>query len=191
MVEKKSKGTAIFEMLFLFLAISKIMYWFNTIFSALQSGLGDAAEVILVRFLNQDIMVLAGVILFYFLDKAIDKVKSKDNRVILNIASYVIGYILLMGVFIAYFLLIGNLVVGYNDWNMLFDFFRYSIIWYVVIIIILSIKDYLKTKEKKITDESPTVYSNEEKLSMLEVLFSDGILTEAEYDQKKKKLLGI
>ena len=188
MKEKKGKWTSFFEMLFMFLAISKIMYWFNTIFSAAQSGFEDVAEVIIVRLLNQDLMIIFGVLIFFGLEKLIDMHKTKLNKTLENLLLYIIGYVLLMGTFIAYFRVISFIIAEPFDWPGIFNFLRYSLIWYLLIIIILNFKQYLKAKEKKIAEDNPATYSNDEKLSMLEILFADDILTQEEYDRKKEIL---
>jgi len=188
MKEKQGKWANFFDMLFMFLAISKIMYWFNTIFAAAQSGFGSVAEVIVVRLLNQDILVIAGVLIFFGLEKIIDIQKAKLNKTLYNILLYVVGYILLMATFIAYFRVISFIIAEPFDWQGIITFLQYSLLWYLLIIVILNVKQYLKDKEKKIAENTPAAYSNDEKISMLKVLLTDGILSQEEYDRKKEIL---
>ena len=188
MKEKQGKWANFFDMLFMFLAISKIMYWFNTIFAAAQNGFGSVAEVIVIRLLNQDIMIIAGVLIFFGLEKIIDMQKTKLNKTLYNILLYVVGYILLMATFIAYFRLMSFITAEPFDWQGIITFLQFSLLWYLLIIVILNVKQYLKEKEIKMAENTPVTYSNNEKLSMLEVLLTDGILSQEEYDRKKEIL---
>ena len=188
MIEKKGKWTSFFELLFMFLAISKIMYWFNTIFAAAQSGFEDVAEVIIVRLLNQDLMILVGILIFFGLEKLINMHKTKLSKMLENILLYIIGYVLLMAAFIAYFRIISFIVAEPFEWQGIFAFLRISLLWYLLIIVILHVKQSLKAKEKKIGADFQVAYSNDEKLSMLNVLLTDGILTQEEYNRKKELL---
>ena len=188
MKEKQGKWATLFDMLFMFLAISKIMYWFNTIFAAAQSGFGSIAEVIVVRLLNQDIMIITGVLIFFGLEKIIDMQKIKLNKTIYNVLFYVIGYILLMATNILYIWIIRFITAEPFRWQEIITFLQYSLIWYLLIIVILNVKQYLKEKEKKMAENTPVTYSNDEKISMLEALLTDGILSQEEYDRKKEIL---
>jgi len=188
MKEKQGKWATFFDMLFMFLAISKIMYWFNTIFVAAQNGFGNVAEVIVVRLLNQDIMIIAGVLIFFGLEKIIDMQKAKFSKTIYNILLYVIGYILLMATFIAYIMIISFITAEPLGRQEIIRFLQYSLLWYLLIIVILNVKQYIKEKEKKMAETTPATYSNDEKISMLEVLLTDGILSQEEYDRKKEIL---
>ena len=191
MNKNEKRQSTILEMLFTYLAISKILYWFNTFYALLQYDLGTAAEAFLIRFLNQDFMIIVGVLIFFKLDTLIEKRKSKENALLATILFYIIGYALLMGASIAYTLIITAFTGESLNWNEFYYFLRLSIIWYLMIIVVLSIKDYLKNRQKKLSECDPEKYSAEEKLSMLEVLLRDGVLTQEEFDIKKERVLGV
>ena len=93
-----------------------------------------------------------------------------------------------MATFIAYIMLISFITAEPLDRQGIITFLQYSLLWYLLIIVILNIKQYLKDKENKIAENTPVTYSNDEKLSMLEVLLTDGILSQEEFDRKKEIL---
>lgn len=191
MSNKKGKWTTFMEMLFMYLAISKILYWFGTVYAMVQDDLGSVAEAVLMRLLNQDVMIIVGVVLFFGLEKLIDMKKAKYNKFMEYILLYVVGYILLMGAFLAYSLIINLFLEASFNWNEFLYFIRLSLLWYLIIIIILNTKSYLKGKEKKITEDDPAIYSKEEKLTMLEILLKNDILTQEEFDIKREKVLAM
>jgi len=50
-------------------------------------------------------------------------------------------------------------------WQEIITFLQYSLIWYLLIIVILNVKQYLKEKEKRMAEITPTTYSDIENLS--------------------------
>jgi len=191
MNKNERKQSTVLEMLFMYLVITKVLYFFNTFYAFIQDGLdlGTAAEAFLIRFLNQDFMIIVGVLIFYKLEKVIDKKKSKDNTLLATIMFYVIGYVLLMGASLAYSYIINTITGQIFNLDEFFYFLRLSIFWYIIIIVVLNLKYLLKSKEKKLYEINPANYSEDEKTYMLEVLFRDGLLTQEEFDSKKEKVL--
>ena len=190
MKKSERRWSTFLDMLFIYLAVSKILYWFNTFYMLFQEDLATAIEAFLLRLLNQDFMIIVGVVLFFKLEAMVEKRKSKENALLATILLYVIGYILLMGTSIAYTFILSLFTGESMNFSELFYFIRLSIIWYLMIIVVLSIKDFLKNREKKLAEIDPEKYSKEEKLSMLEVLLRDGVLTQEEFDIKKERVLG-
>jgi len=183
MDKKKRNWSPIKEMLFSYLAVAKILYYFNTIMAVENRGLGNVAEAVIMR-LNQDAILIIGVVLFYFLDKFIKVKKSKYSTVLEYFIFYVVGYVMLMGVALAYFgimiLIFGTEYVYVDSWGVMVG---YSIVSYGVVAIVLNIKEYFKGKAKP-----KPVYSTGDKLAMLEVLHNAGILTQEELANKKEML---
>jgi len=182
MDKKKRNWSPIKEMLFSYLAVAKILYYFNTIMEVENRGLGSIVETVLRR-LNQDAVLIIGVVLFYYLDKFIKIKKSKYSTVLEYVIFYAVGYVMLMGVAFAYFgimiLIFGAEYVYVDSWGAIFG---YSIVSYGVVAIALNIKEYFKGKAK------PPVHSTGDKLAMLESLHNAGILTPEELASKKEML---
>jgi len=65
----KNFGLSIKEMLFMYLAISKIWYWFDaiTVMSLNDTGMDGVGRLILARLLERDIVIITSVIAFFFL----------------------------------------------------------------------------------------------------------------------------
>jgi len=175
---KKTRWLAIKEMLFSYLAISKILYWLNY-FNDMQ--VESAGTAVLDRFLNQDIIIIASVIIFFVLEKFIYmKKNSKYDNIITSIKLYGIGYIALIGFFYLYSWIMSLFleVTFPGFWTMIGS----SLIGFIVIAFLLNLKYSFKFKktEYKIIDD---------KLTMLETLLKEGILTQDEFNQKKKLLV--
>ena len=181
---KKWVWSPIKEILFTYLAISKILYWFNTIIAMNQSDLESVGVAVLNRLLYQDILLISGVILFFFLDKHIHRKRSKSRKILEHILFYGVGYVALMAVTLIYFLVM-RLVFGpfEIDWGSLFG---YTFVAYIVVAIVLNIKDYFKAKSS--SGYASDAQSTDDKLAMLKALHNDGILTQDEFNQKKEKL---
>ena len=180
---KTGRWSPIKEMLFTYLAITKILYWLNTITAINQSDLEGVGEAVLMRLLYQDVILIVSVIFFYFLDKRIQLKRSKYSKVLEYVVFYVIGFVALMG-----FLLIYNRIVfGPLQVDSWAGFMSSYILGYLAIMVVLNIKQYFKAKAKPVY--APPPQSTDETLSMLKILLNDNILTQEEFDQKKEKLL--
>ena len=182
---KKRNWSSIKEMLFTYLAITKIMYWLNTITAMEQGDLGSAGEAVLMRLMNQDIILIVSVIFFYFLDKRVQLKKSKYSKVLEYIVFYVIGFVALMGIMFIYSWIMSWFFgpIQIDSWGGLIGGY---VLGYLVIVVVLNIKYYFKIKTKP--EYVPPVQSNDDKLAMLKVLLDGGVLTQEEFDSKKEML---
>ena len=99
-MEVKKSWSPIKEMLFTYLAITKVMYWMNTIMVLEQRGLSSVSQAVMNRLLNQDAILIVSVIAFYYLDKKIQLKQSKYSKVLEHIIFYTIGFAALMGMFL-------------------------------------------------------------------------------------------
>ncbi|MCL2856307.1 MAG: SHOCT domain-containing protein [Oscillospiraceae bacterium] len=190
MSAKKGKRSAIWKMLLAYLAISKIVYYFDMITTTLnQSGLWAVGEAVLERLLTQDILIILIILFTFNTENFVTLRISKYNKTVNSIIVHSIDYVLYIGVLIAYF----------GAMAFVFGFFPYIItnwrenligfsILYFIIVITVEIKKYLKKKEKA---EYIPVLSLDEKLAMLKTLLDNGVFTQEEYDSKKEKLLGV
>ena len=192
----KGKWSPFKEMLFTYLAINKIMYWFNTITAMNQADLGNATQAIFMRLLNQDFLIILGVVAFYFLDKFIELKKSKKSKygnVLGYIMLYGIGYIMLMGIGFFYGLAM-DLTSAAQDFSLgvfmrgFLSFVPNITIGYLVIAVALQIKLYFKEKGKQSPEGVMPAQNTDDSLAMLKALMDNGILTQEEFEQKKEKL---
>ena len=182
------------EILFTYLAISKIIYWMNTITTMRPSSLPDVG-VVFLHFLDQNLLLIIGVVAFYFLNRLIESKKSKsDSKIWEFVVFYAIGFVVLMAISFLYFFVmlffispIEGLSVGV--------FVRQFIgatpditLSYLIIIVILEIKLYFKKKGKKLSEDVPSAQSPEENLAMLKALRDADILTQEEFNRKKREL---
>ena len=178
----KKSWSPIKEMLFTYLAISKIIYWINTVSAMNQSDIGGLGEAVLTRLLYQDVILIVSVIFFYFLDKRIQLRRSKYSKVLEHVVFYVIGFVALLG-----FLLVYNRIVfgplQVDSWATLIGSY---VLFYLAIIVALNIKLYFKAKAKP--ECVPPVQSTDDQRTMLKVLLDDGVLTQEEFDHKEKLL---
>jgi len=183
MCVKKDKWSSVKEILFTYLAINKIMYWFDTIMAMNPGdvGFGGVARAVMLRLLSGDLIMIAGIVMFFFLDKLISQKKSKGSSILEAIKFYVIGYVALLALQLIY-LGIASLFVPI-EWSSFVSVMPYFTLGYIVVVVVLNLKYYFKEKEK--SGYTPSAPSTEDKLSMLQVLLDDGTLSQEEFDQKK------
>ena len=188
---KLKKWSPAKEILFIYLAVNKIMYWINIFAGMEQINFASGGAVILNRFLNQDLMLILCILLLYYLDQHI-KVKSQKYHVVVHHAIlYSLGYLFIAGISFAlnaYF----RIIVEGDSWRVFVgdfvEFLPMATLGYVVIIAGLEIKLYFKELGKK-TSEKPVLSVNDgDKLSMLKLLLDDGILSQEEFEAKKEML---
>jgi len=184
------------EMLFTYLAISKILYWYNNITAMGQGDILGTIEGFLLRFVYTDLGLILGVVFFYFFDKLIALGKPREQTIFKNIIDnmlfYVVGYVALMAISTAYSagLAVIEGTIDRFSWSGLLSFVGSTIPAYIVVCVVLSIKEYSKRKGKEIAECETAAQSKERKLTMLESLLSDGILSREEYEAKKGLVTG-
>ena len=182
---KKGKKSEIWAMLFAYLTISKAFYWANIIGGTLNQGsLRDLGEVVLLRFLNQDMLIILGIVLVTFMEKFVQSKMSKYKKVWRQIIEHVIIYLLMSGAAIAYLwvmALISGTPLNINLGESLF----FGGIMYLAIGAIFEAKRLLKKKEMT---TYASALSMDEKLSMLKTLHDSGVFTQEEYERKKGEI---
>ena len=149
---KKRNWFSIKNILLTYLALNKILYWFNTIASLDQTDFRTVANVIISRFLNQDLLLILSVIAFFYLDEKIEQKKDKHSKVLEYVKFYAIGYVLLLGIILVYNVLI-NLVFRAENFYFA-EFFREFLsfipsitVGYIVVAVVMEVKQYFKAKE--------------------------------------------
>ena len=144
---KKKGGLPLKEMLFTYLAVSKLWYWFNNIVSIIQSDFEGAGEAILMRFLSQDLMFIVSITSFFVLEKIV-KNKSKHKPFVNTVIIYSIFFAAMLGFIYLYVWILGLF------WSVSLPPLPVTmgmiLIFIVVSEIFFRIKGYLKKKEKEI-----------------------------------------
>ena len=171
------------EMLFTYLAVSQVFYWFNIASTMRQDGLENLLGLTLERFLFQDMLIITGIIVFFYLEKIISSFKSRVNKITEHVLFYVAGYLVLGTITLTYLELLRWIFQLQRE-----AFSQILIIFtllYLSVIIMFNIKEYFQSK--KAFKQSPEGLSD--KIFLLETLLDDGILTQEEFDNKKRKLL--
>jgi len=175
----KKSWPPIKEMLFTYLAVTKILYWLNAISAIEQSGLSGVGDAVLTRLLHQDAIIIAGVVFFHFLENSLPKKMSKYNKVLEQIVFYAIGFVALIGIVLIYNLIVFG-PIQIESWGA---FIGGSALGYLVIMAVLNLKIYFKAKIKP--EYGPPAQHADDKLSMLKTLLDDGVLTQEEFDRMK------
>ena len=190
---KPKKWSSAKEILFIYLAINKIIYWFNVILGMEQLSFAAGGKVILQRFITQDLAIIACIILMYYLDWRIKEKRTKYNIVVEHVILYSIGYVAFLGLlfaFNAFNLMI--LFTGDFTWSEYIGLFAEHFIpftiGYLLASVGLEIKLYFKKVGRGTSDEPTSAQRVEGRLSMLKVLLDDGILSQEEFEDKKRKL---
>jgi len=187
MSAKKGKWSAIWGMLFSYLVISKVLYYFDIVTTAInEGGLSAMGETVLSRLLTQDILIILIILLTFNTEKFVTLIFSKYNKTVNPMIVHSIDYVLYMGILAIYFW--AMLFFGiFQNMNWLV-FFIYSSIVYLAILIAIEGKKYLKKKEMTAYTH---VLSTDEKLAMLKTLLDNSVLTQGEYDRKKDELRSV
>jgi len=174
---KNGQKSAIWVMLFSYLAISKIIYYFDITVSAFfQGGLLAMGEALFIRLITQDLLIILIILLTFNTEEFVSSRISKFSKTVNQVIVHVIDYVLYIGVLFAYFLMM-NFFGLFNNANWRDNFIGFSAL-YLVIVAIVEIKKYLKKEE--ITRYTP-VLSKDEKLVMLKTLRDNNVLTQEEY----------
>ena len=66
---KKGKWVQIKLILFTYLAISKIMYWFNTVTTLTQADIDGVGMAVLDRLVSHDLLIILCVTAYHFFEK--------------------------------------------------------------------------------------------------------------------------
>jgi len=180
----KKEKRAIWKILFTYLVVSKVLYYFGMITSAInQDGFRGMLETLLSRVLSQDLLIIVVILLTYNTDKLLPILSAKFKREVDSRAVHIIDYVLYMVVLAAYFwiMLLFEFIPG-MDWRI---FIIYSSAVYFAIVLVTESKKFLKKKE---ITEYAHVLNKDEKLAMLKTLLKNNVLTKEEYDSKKEAI---
>ena len=104
--------------------------------------------------------------------------------------------------FVMYSLLVGasDYVIGDSEYRISLNFAFFIMLALWIILIVISLWGYIKAQKHGIIEETPKVYnakivqgslSNADELKKYKDLLDSGIITQEEFDVKKKQLLGL
>jgi hypothetical protein len=170
------RGWTFKELLFSYLAITKVFYWANTL--GAMEGWGEFGSVIVNRLIGQDIMAIVILIAMFTLD---DYITRRDGKTLAaTIKLYAVGLVIFLALILAYHLLLGLFItVNINDWP------RFFLEWtmvYAICTTALTLKEKLKKKEAE--QYIPDANTDEGKIALLETLCNAGVLTRDECNEK-------
>ena len=152
---KKKSWSTVKEILFTYLAINKIMYWYNTIMEMNQSDLENVGSAVLMRLLNQDLQLIIAVVAFTLLSQHLIKSKNfKYNTFAENLIYYGIGYFVIMGIAFIYWPVLNFIfsaqAFGFGEFVRMYISAVPTIsIGYLVVVAVLEIKLFFKKKGKE------------------------------------------
>ena len=182
---KKETKKSIKEILFTYLAISKLLYWINIATAA--DSFESVGRAVSQRLINRDIvLILVIVFIFLFEKKVVMKQKNREGilaQIILAVGGYIMFGVILVG-----YLWILSLVFSVPFSAI--DFLRAEMIsWTVIFFIIMGAliaKEHFKKKEAY--EYALDVQSKNIKLEMLETLRDEKVLSQKQFDKQKEKL---
>ena len=146
---KKKKWSTVKEMLFLYLAISKMFYWFTTVVQLEAGGFDRLGQVLFNRLLERDLLIIFAILFFFFIERFQFK----------PIVNHAISYVTLLAVVFIQIWAINHFLgpvsfetagaaaflvgIGY------LGFFVYFTIGFFTIAIAMSIKEHLNKMKNK------------------------------------------
>jgi hypothetical protein len=182
---KNPKLTLIIKLVLLYLAISKIMSLLGTVhFTSNEYGdfsLWYTIFPLVNRILWIDIPIIFSVIIFYFVEKYLIHFKNKRKTVINQILSFVINYIIVIGIYMGYMISL-SMMFGVSILNEWFTFWLAATITYIPVVIFIKIKLIIKSRKQEKINE--TAINNADIETLVIKLYEAKILDELEYNEK-------
>jgi len=176
--KQSSIGKTLKTLLFTYLAITKVMYWTETI--SLSANWSEFGEAFLHRMLNQDIVLITILIAMHFLEKYFVPDGEKDIKLTDHLTFIGLGWGIFISLIVAYHLILGLFVeVNVYSWPRL-------IVDVTIVFAICSVFLYIKAhlKEKEAETYLPTADTSAGQLALLNKLHDAGILTDEELEAK-------
>lgn len=175
---KKKTWSTTKEMLFTYLAVSKIFYWFNNIMQFTSGDFSDVGQHILGRLLTQDLLIVFSILFFFYIDKFNIK----------TITKYAIGYVVFLGVILAQIWMVNRFfgpvqlievgMTGFLANIGYLGFIIYFTLGFVSIAVAMYVKEYFKTKAKETTKTTDVAMSD----------FSNALICETCKDELREKM---
>lgn len=174
---KKYSRTS-FELLFAYLFVTKVIYWINL--TAGLQGVHQFGAVVLDRFIGQDIFVIAAIAALYIFEKKIGSMSDKNNSIYWHLTFYIVCYVIATTIFVAYI----NFMIRFVYTEVTIDWFNYIFSWSMSFIVIMAAAE-IKDRFKKKGEADIKIGKTHE---MLETLCKDGIISDDEFEQMKKRV---
>ena len=180
---KKINWSAIKKMLFAYLAVSKILYWISIIPADFE-GVGS---VIWERLIEQDLVVIAIIVITYFFDKNV----KKQRGVLAHIKLFAGNYVIYVATLIIYVMILGSILpTPANLWMIMTSSFMLE--WTIIFFILMAaIEAKERLKKKEAHEYAVDIQCTSVKFEMLKTLLDDGVLSQEEFDKQKTKLLEV
>jgi len=178
METKTKKSAPIKEMFITYLAVSKVIYWIDTIMNP-GYGWQDMANAFFMRMLERDFALIMVVILFYFIESYVME-KVRGSNIAKTLIIHSICYVSLIGLTYLYLWILSFFFT--IEFPQLVEMMGFTLFGYVAAAVFLEIKERFKKNEIK-------SYMSNDKLGMLEALRDEGILTQEEFEEKVNRLL--
>jgi len=145
--QKKAKWANFKELLFIYLAITKIMYWMDALTMGADGvDLASMWQVFVIRLFERDILLILSILAFHWLDKTLERKKFKHGKFTEYALFYVIGFFVLAGITAAYIGLF-SLIFGPVQVDSWVSFIAYGILGYMVVSVALNIKLYFNPRQ--------------------------------------------
>ena len=182
---KKINWTPIKEMLFTYLAINKIMYWIDVIFSA--DGFYGVGMAVTERLLQRDIVLISLIIFMYFFEYKFVMKQKKWNgafaMIILSLAGYVVYCVIL---FTYWGIMHWVRSAHFDVVEALTHMPLLTAIFFTVMAAMIAKEQLEKKHGLKPVSDSQSVKI---KLEMLDELLDDGAISQEECEKQKGKIL--
>ena len=156
------KWFSIKSVLFTYLALNKVLYWFNTITTLEQTDFRIVANVFISRLLSQDLLIILIVIAFAYLNYKIEQKRENPNSIFSYIIFYTVGYVMLICLTFIYFLIVALILqteyfyfIGYI--RMFLMALPTATVLYIAACTTLEVKEYFKTKEKETPNDISSI----------------------------------
>ncbi|MCL2227789.1 MAG: hypothetical protein FWB97_09240 [Oscillospiraceae bacterium] len=184
MAKKKNPAFTVKELLFAYLAISKLMYWMENVAAIYQDIFGEVWRMVLNRLLMQDIIIIWILVAMFFLDHYISTHPSVAEGPKKYVLVYGIGYVIYMASIVGYLFVLRLFIdVQIDSWaEILFSFS----IFYAIASVMMYLKERMKKKEAAMY--IPAEKINKDSLVLLATLRERGVLTQDEYKSKKEAI---
>jgi len=184
---KKKSAFTFKELLFAYLAISKLFYWMNNIGSLAQDDWSAVLNFIVDRLLMQDIMTIWILVAMFLLEHYADKYFGDNKTLVKNLVIFGIGYVIYTVSIVLYSIVIHAIFAEYMiTVSEIISFLLDMTLFYAIACAVLQIKDRLKKKEAEhyVAREKAC----EDTADLLATLQERGVLTLEEVQEKLAKL---
>ena len=188
----EKKDLPIKEMLLAYLAISKVVHWFNII--AVAEGIDGVWAAVLERLIQRDIVIILFLISVYAFEYMFIMKRKKWSGNLAQIILISIGYVMSVLILFAYALMLTLILqdlFNLREFIGVFfggDLLTFSISYFVIAGFILGKESF---KKKEACAYILDIQSKDIKLEMLKALLDGGVLSQEAFEKQKAKLMEV